>query len=51
DEVSVMGRNTQGVRLISLSNSEKLSGIERIECIPGEADASDEVDAGTESEE
>lgn len=30
DEISVMGRNTQGVRLISLSEGEKLSGIERI---------------------
>ncbi len=33
DEISVMGRNTQGVRLISLGNGEKLSGIERIENI------------------
>jgi len=30
DEISVMGRNTQGVRLISLDDDEKLSGIERI---------------------
>jgi DNA gyrase subunit A len=30
DEISIMGRNTQGVRLISLSEGEKLSGIERI---------------------
>ncbi|HEB54791.1 MAG TPA: DNA gyrase subunit A [Gammaproteobacteria bacterium] len=33
DEISVMGRNTQGVRLISLGEGEKLSGIERIENI------------------
>ena len=33
DEVSIMGRNTQGVRLISLNQGEKLSGIERIENI------------------
>ena len=32
-EISVMGRNTQGVRLISLGADEKLSGIERIESI------------------
>jgi len=32
-EISVMGRNTQGVRLISLATDEKLSGIERIENI------------------
>ncbi len=30
DDISVMGRNTQGVRLISLGEGEKLSGIERI---------------------
>jgi len=30
DEISVMGRNTQGVKLISLDDDEKLSGIERI---------------------
>jgi DNA gyrase subunit A len=29
-EISVMGRNTQGVRLIALRDGEKLSGIERI---------------------
>jgi len=30
DEISIMGRNTQGVKLISLGEEEKLSGIERI---------------------
>ncbi len=30
DEVSVMGRNTQGVKLITLSEGEKLTGIESI---------------------
>ncbi|MEA2093032.1 MAG: DNA gyrase C-terminal beta-propeller domain-containing protein, partial [Pseudomonadota bacterium] len=30
NEISVMGRNTQGVRLISLAKDEKLVGIERI---------------------
>jgi DNA gyrase subunit A len=30
DEVSIIGRNTQGVRLISLNEDERLSGIERI---------------------
>jgi DNA gyrase subunit A len=29
-EISIMGRNTQGVRLINLSNEERLVGIERI---------------------
>ncbi len=36
DEISIMGRNTQGVRLISLGEGEKLSGIERIENIQGD---------------
>jgi DNA gyrase subunit A len=30
NEISVMGRNTQGVRLIALGGSEKLVGVERI---------------------
>ncbi|HEX5207690.1 MAG TPA: DNA gyrase subunit A [Steroidobacteraceae bacterium] len=36
DEVSVLGRNTQGVRLIRLSDGERLVGIERIESLEGE---------------
>jgi DNA gyrase subunit A len=35
DEISVMGRNTQGVRLISLGEGEKLSGVERIANVEG----------------
>ncbi|VAX12285.1 DNA gyrase subunit A [hydrothermal vent metagenome] len=42
DEISVMGRNTQGVRLISLGKGEKLSGIERIENI--QADEADDTE-------
>src|SRR6185312_7467007 len=37
DEVSELGRNTQGVRLIRLSDGERLVGIERIESLEGEA--------------
>jgi DNA gyrase subunit A len=37
DEVSELGRNTQGVRLIRLSEGERLVGIERIESLEGEA--------------
>ena len=33
DEISVMGRNTQGVKLISLDEGEKLTGVERIEIV------------------
>ena len=36
DEISVMGRNTQGVRLISLDEDESLSGIERIASVEQE---------------
>jgi len=31
DEVSVQGRNTQGVRLITLKDGEKLVGLERVD--------------------
>ncbi|HEY2590808.1 MAG TPA: DNA gyrase subunit A [Steroidobacteraceae bacterium] len=37
DEVSVVGRNTQGVRLIRLGDCERLTGIERIEGLNGES--------------
>jgi DNA gyrase subunit A len=36
DEISVLGRNTQGVRLIRLAEGERLAGIERIEHLEGE---------------
>ena len=35
DEISVQGRNTQGVRLIRLGEGERLAGIERIESLEG----------------
>ena len=41
DEVSVQGRNTQGVRLINLRGEEKLVGVERIV----ETENGDTVDA------
>jgi DNA gyrase subunit A len=47
DEVSELGRNTQGVRLIRLSEGERLVGIERIESLEGEGaeeDGSGETD-------
>ena len=56
-EVSVMGRNTQGVRLINLSEGEQLVGIARIEEAEGEngdagdtGDTGDNGDAGGEEE-
>lgn len=35
EEISIVGRNTQGVRLINLSEGERLVGIQRIEEIEG----------------
>ncbi|MCB1648143.1 MAG: DNA gyrase subunit A [Gammaproteobacteria bacterium] len=48
EEVSVLGRNTQGVRLIKLKSDEKLVGLERVEEPEddGESDLADE--AGSE---
>lgn len=50
NEISVMGRNTQGVRLISLVEGELLVGIERIieERDEDEEDAADEAPAAQE---
>ena len=39
DEISVLGRTTQGVRLIRLADGERLTGIERIESLETEGDA------------
>ena len=46
-EISVLGRNTQGVRLIGLSKGEKLAGIERI---VEDQDAVDVVDEGGDTD-
>ncbi len=43
EEVSVVGRNTQGVRLIRLGEGERLTGIERIESLNGESPDADEA--------
>ncbi|MES9886859.1 MAG: DNA gyrase subunit A [Candidatus Sedimenticola sp. 6PFRAG1] len=52
DDVSVMGRGTQGVTMIRLSKNEKLVGIERIESLDEEGDESEEesVEADTGEE-
>ncbi|HVO45476.1 MAG TPA: DNA gyrase subunit A [Steroidobacteraceae bacterium] len=42
DEISVLGRNTQGVRLIRLAEGERLTGIERIEQLQGEEEVNGE---------
>ena len=43
NEISILSRNTQGVRLINLHNSEKLVGVERI--VDVQDDEGDEDDA------
>lgn len=47
DEISVLGRNTQGVRLIKLKSGENLVGLERI-AEPEEKPEDDEIDADTD---
>ncbi|MCZ6561105.1 MAG: DNA gyrase subunit A [Gammaproteobacteria bacterium] len=41
-DVSLLGRNTQGVRLIRLSAEEKLAGVERIAALEDEENSADE---------
>jgi len=46
DEISVLGRNTQGVRLIRLDDGERLVGIERIEALDGAEEEESEPPEG-----
>jgi DNA gyrase subunit A len=51
DEISLVGRNTQGVRLIQLTEDEKLVGVERVEELVSGDDVDDEIiDGGSENE-
>ncbi|MCB1820912.1 MAG: DNA gyrase subunit A, partial [Candidatus Competibacteraceae bacterium] len=47
--ISLVGRNTQGVKLISLQGQEKLIGVEKIESM-GETDANGDLPVSDESE-
>jgi DNA gyrase subunit A len=49
NEISVMGRNTQGVRLIALAEDERLVGIERIVEERDDEDGSDEAAPGPDA--
>jgi DNA gyrase subunit A len=42
-DISILGRNTQGVRLIRVGDDDRLVGLERIESLNGE-DAADIVE-------
>ncbi len=45
DDVSIVSRNTQGVKMISLTTKEKLIGIARIEGLDDESESAGETDA------
>jgi len=47
NEISIMGRNTQGVRLISLADGETLVGIERVIDDGDDSEESEAVDDGS----
>ena len=50
--VSIVGRNTQGVKLINLTKKEKLVGLERVlEVEDGEEVESDDDEASIEADE
>lgn len=49
DEISLQGRNTQGVRLIKLKEDECLVGVERVE-EPENAEAEHEVELGADAD-
>ena len=51
DEISVLGRNTQGVRLIRLAEGERLVSIERIEALENGVAAADGDDSGDDGAE
>jgi DNA gyrase subunit A len=49
-DISVVGRNTQGVRLIRLDEGDRLSGLERVEALAGVGEAqADDGEAGEDS--
>ena len=44
-DISIVGRNTQGVRLIRLGEGERLTGVERVAALEGDVDGGDDVGA------
>jgi len=50
-EISVVGRNTQGVRLIRLDEGERLTGIERIESLVEDGPGATDLSAGDSSQQ
>jgi DNA gyrase subunit A len=50
-EISIVGRNTQGVRLIRLGEGERLTGVERIDSLGEEAGGPDTPTPGLGDDE
>ena len=50
-DISIVGRNTQGVRLIRLQEGERLTGVERVEGLEVSEDVAQADGAGSASEE
>jgi DNA gyrase subunit A len=50
DGISLLGRSTQGVRLINLGEGQRLAGIERIVALNGEGDGDDSDDEDGEAD-
>ena len=49
DELRVMGRATQGVRLIKLSDDDSISSVEKIQKVEGETETGSEAEPNTEN--
>jgi DNA gyrase subunit A len=49
-DISIVGRNTQGVRLIRLDEGERLTGVERVEGLDAGEDSTQADSAGSSSE-
>jgi DNA gyrase subunit A len=51
DEISVVGRNTQGVTVIRLGKNEKVVGVDRIEGLPDDDENAEQeqTDSNTDS--
>jgi DNA gyrase subunit A len=50
-DISIVGRNTQGVRLIRLQEGERLTGVERVEGLEVSEEVAQADSAGSASEE
>jgi DNA gyrase subunit A len=49
DEISIVGRNTQGVKLIRPQGDEKLIGVEKVEAIDDDDEISEALTANSDA--